>query len=158
MPAAEPISVETPSTSPTVTTPSSPTPTVTSPSDHNVSSPADNSENEKGRNDSPAVVEVRPDDVEAQREDQDQGHSLPAVDTSKDAWLFLAACFVMEAMVWGESKTRDTKANEYEMLTQWRVNRFSFRIRYLPRLLPHPRTLCRLIQDGHHRNLRHGRY
>lgn len=35
-----------------------------------------------------------------------QGHhhefSLPPVDTGKDAWLFLAACFVIEALVWGE--------------------------------------------------------
>ena len=28
--------------------------------------------------------------------------SLPPVDTGKDAWLFLAACFVIEALVWGE--------------------------------------------------------
>ncbi|KAL2282895.1 hypothetical protein FJTKL_10270 [Diaporthe vaccinii] len=27
--------------------------------------------------------------------------SLPPVDTGKDAWLFLAACFVIEALVWG---------------------------------------------------------
>lgn len=27
--------------------------------------------------------------------------SLPATDTSKEAWRFLAACFVVEAMVWG---------------------------------------------------------
>lgn len=102
MPAAEPTSAETPFTSPTVTTPSSPTPTITFLSDHNVNSPLDNSENEKGKNDSTAVVEVRPDDVEAQQEDENQGYSLPPVDTGKDAWLFLAACFVMEAMVWGE--------------------------------------------------------
>lgn len=30
--------------------------------------------------------------------------SLPAVDSGKDAWLFLAACFVMEALIWGESE------------------------------------------------------
>jgi hypothetical protein len=28
--------------------------------------------------------------------------SLPAVDSGRDAWLFLAACFVMEALIWGE--------------------------------------------------------
>lgn len=28
--------------------------------------------------------------------------SLPPVDRGKDAWLFLAACFVLEALVWGE--------------------------------------------------------
>lgn len=30
--------------------------------------------------------------------------SLPPVDTGKDAWLFLAACFVIEALVWGEHR------------------------------------------------------
>lgn len=29
--------------------------------------------------------------------------SLPPVDRGKDAWLFLAACFVIEALVWGMS-------------------------------------------------------
>lgn len=29
--------------------------------------------------------------------------SLPPVDRGKDAWLFLAACFVVEALVWGKS-------------------------------------------------------
>jgi hypothetical protein len=47
-------------------------------------------------------VEVGRDDVEAQQENPDQGCPLPPADTGKDAWLFLAACFVMEAMVWGE--------------------------------------------------------
>jgi hypothetical protein len=28
--------------------------------------------------------------------------SLPPVDGGKDAWLFLAACFLIEALVWGE--------------------------------------------------------
>ena len=31
-----------------------------------------------------------------------QEFSLPPVDSGKDAWLFLAACFVMEALIWGE--------------------------------------------------------
>jgi len=31
------------------------------------------------------------------------GYSLPPVDGGKDAWLFLAACFVAEALVWGKS-------------------------------------------------------
>lgn len=29
--------------------------------------------------------------------------TLPPVDGGKDAWLFLAACFVVEALVWGTS-------------------------------------------------------
>ena len=28
--------------------------------------------------------------------------SLPPVDTGKDAWLFLAAAFMVEALIWGE--------------------------------------------------------
>jgi hypothetical protein len=28
--------------------------------------------------------------------------SLPRPDEGKDAWLFLAACFVVEALVWGK--------------------------------------------------------
>jgi len=27
--------------------------------------------------------------------------ALPPVDGGKDAWLFLAACFVVEALIWG---------------------------------------------------------
>jgi hypothetical protein len=30
-----------------------------------------------------------------------QKFSLPQADGGKDAWLFLAACFVVEALVWG---------------------------------------------------------
>lgn len=31
--------------------------------------------------------------------------SLPPTDTGKDAWLFLAACWAVEALVWGKSCT-----------------------------------------------------
>lgn len=31
--------------------------------------------------------------------------SLPPVDGGRDAWLFLTACFFIEALVWGESVT-----------------------------------------------------
>ena len=31
-----------------------------------------------------------------------QEFSLPPVDGGKDAWLFLAGCFVTEALIWGE--------------------------------------------------------
>lgn len=27
--------------------------------------------------------------------------NLPPVDTGKQAWLFLAACFIFEALIWG---------------------------------------------------------
>ena len=30
-----------------------------------------------------------------------QEFSLPPVDGGKDAWLFLAGCFMIEALVWG---------------------------------------------------------
>lgn len=30
-----------------------------------------------------------------------QEFSLPPVDTGKDAWFFLAACWAVEALVWG---------------------------------------------------------
>ncbi|KAL7926456.1 major facilitator superfamily domain-containing protein [Trichoderma austrokoningii] len=95
MPAVEPILVQ---------IAVSPTPTVTSPSDQNLASLADVNENEKKRaSDATAVVEIRPeDDVEAQPESESgQDELIPAADTSRDAWLFLAACFMMEAMVWG---------------------------------------------------------
>lgn len=111
MPTVEPIFTKiSASTSPTVTSPSSPTPTVTSPSDENLASLVDinkSSEDEKRESDAAAVVELGPDDVETQRESQSQsqeelGLSIPPPDTSKEAWLFLAACFMMEVMVWGE--------------------------------------------------------
>jgi hypothetical protein len=37
--------------------------------------------------------------LEARRDRQE--FSLPVADGGKDAWLFLAACFVVEATVWG---------------------------------------------------------
>ena len=41
---------------------------------------------------------------ELELEDRGEGHSqqLPPVDGGKDAWLFLAASFVIEALVWGK--------------------------------------------------------
>ncbi len=38
----------------------------------------------------------------AQFEDGQHGFSLPRVDGGKDAWLFLAGCFTVEALVWGK--------------------------------------------------------
>ena len=41
-----------------------------------------------------------------QEEEDGRGHgqefSLPRADGGKDAWLFLAGCFMIEALVWGE--------------------------------------------------------
>ncbi|KAI0108437.1 MFS general substrate transporter [Daldinia grandis] len=39
--------------------------------------------------------------ADPQPEDGRQEFSLPPVDGGKDAWLFLAACFAIEALVWG---------------------------------------------------------
>ncbi|KAI1649211.1 MFS general substrate transporter [Daldinia loculata] len=39
--------------------------------------------------------------ADSQPEDGRQEFSLPPVDGGKDAWLFLAACFAIEALVWG---------------------------------------------------------
>ncbi|KAI8966544.1 MFS general substrate transporter [Daldinia sp. FL1419] len=39
--------------------------------------------------------------ADLQPEDGRQEFSLPPVDGGKDAWLFLAACFAVEALVWG---------------------------------------------------------
>lgn len=36
-------------------------------------------------------------------EHERQMADLPPVDGGKDAWLFLAACFAVEALVWGKS-------------------------------------------------------
>jgi hypothetical protein len=33
---------------------------------------------------------------------QEQATKLPRADGGKDAWLFLAGCFVFEDLVWGE--------------------------------------------------------
>jgi hypothetical protein len=37
--------------------------------------------------------------------DSNEGFSLPPTDTGKDAWLFLFACFMLEALIWGTSRT-----------------------------------------------------
>jgi hypothetical protein len=54
--------------------------------------------------------------------------SLPKADGGKDAWLFLAACFTVEALVWGESSLSKAGIN----LT---LHRISILLRRLPRLL-----------------------
>lgn len=34
--------------------------------------------------------------------ERETAQSLPRVDGGKDAWLFLAACFMLEALIWGQ--------------------------------------------------------
>ena len=38
------------------------------------------------------------------------GFSLPQADGGRDAWLFLAACFVVEALVWGRYSSSEFAA------------------------------------------------
>lgn len=48
---------------------------------------------------------VVPDELAEQlmaEQDHVNESQLPPVDGGKDAWLFLAACFVIEALVWGK--------------------------------------------------------
>jgi hypothetical protein len=47
-----------------------------------------------------ADVELLPNGT-ATPADSNEGHSLPPTDGGKDAWLFLFACFMLEAMIWG---------------------------------------------------------
>lgn len=37
-----------------------------------------------------------------QDHDHEQNQQLPPMDGGKDAWLFLAACFMIEALIWGK--------------------------------------------------------
>ncbi|KAF5855191.1 hypothetical protein ETB97_009745 [Aspergillus alliaceus] len=37
-----------------------------------------------------------------QDHDHEQNRQLPPIDGGKDAWLFLAACFIIEALIWGK--------------------------------------------------------
>jgi hypothetical protein len=37
-----------------------------------------------------------------QDHDREQNQQLPPMDGGKDAWLFLAACFMIEALIWGK--------------------------------------------------------
>jgi hypothetical protein len=50
-------------------------------------------------------VDVQPLPNGTQSPDSHEGFSLPPTDTGKDAWLFLLACFMLEALIWGMSRT-----------------------------------------------------
>lgn len=45
-------------------------------------------------------VELLPQGAETPTRSE-EGHSLPPTDGGKDAWLLLASCFMLEAMIWG---------------------------------------------------------
>ena len=53
----------------------------------------------EGLTNDPRSIEDNGDRVSSNPNDS----SLPAVDGGRDAWLFLAACFVVEALVWGKN-------------------------------------------------------
>lgn len=77
-----------------------------------------------------------------------EGHqefSLPPADGGKDAWLFLAACFMLEALVWGKcvvsplfrGRTKVSSEPESDVLTCYLSLRVPWRFWSLSRLLPH---------------------
>ena len=52
---------------------------------------------------SPSTSELKLDN--ALQDDQYVDRSFPPADTGKDAWLFLAAGFMVEALTWGKPST-----------------------------------------------------
>ena len=48
-----------------------------------------------------ALSHRTPDSTSTIAEEETQRFSLPPADRGKDAWLFLAAAFILEALVWG---------------------------------------------------------
>lgn len=47
------------------------------------------------------ISSTRPDWDESPSESNNDDTHLPPVDKGKDAYLFLAACFAIEALIWG---------------------------------------------------------
>ena len=95
-----------------------------------------------------AVPSNRPDEDEDSQFENGQLHefSLPRADGAKDAWLFLAGCFALEALIWGTSFSSTCSPAwrsprpmhlclSRVLSTYFRV---SFRIWCLPILLQHP--------------------
>lgn len=71
---------------------------------HDLSNYLGNDEHGQGGNE----IQGRTDHEAGRREVEGAGRhefSLPQADGGKDAWLFLAAGFVVEALVWGMSHT-----------------------------------------------------
>ena len=93
-------------------------------------------------------------DVEVPQNEMDNdanGHSLPPTDGGKHAWLCLFACFMLEAMIWGQP-TSHTVCN-CSVLTTSRLSSFLW---CLPRLLQRQR-LCWFEQHRRCRYLCHGK-
>lgn len=62
---------------------------------------------------------------------------LPPVDRGKDAYLFLTACFVFEALIWGMPSPENTPGHQKTKIMPYRVYLL---VRDLPRLLQHTRV------------------
>lgn len=78
--------------------------------------------------------------------------SLPPVDGGKDAWLFLAAGFVFEALVWG---SYTIISNLVKGATDT-VNRLPLFLWCIPRLLQHNAAIRWQFEHCGHRHLCHG--
>jgi hypothetical protein len=52
----------------------------------------------------------------------DNGKKLPPMDGGMNAWLFLAACFVMEALVWGFAFTYGVFQEYYNSIPEFKNN------------------------------------
>ena len=48
----------------------------------------------------PSIISTPPNGISDEGPSEDNQFSLPPVDGGKDAWLFLGATFVLEALVW----------------------------------------------------------
>lgn len=103
-----------------------------------------------------------PQDTSVQEPARHEFSQLPPVDGGKDAWLFLAACFVVEALVWGtfsiiyHAPLLGNISQKGQMLTVTLYTRLPLLLRRLPRLLQHPPALFFLQQPRRYRHLRHG--
>lgn len=89
--------------------------------------------------------------------DDYQTFSLLSVDGGKDAWLFLTACFAIEALVWVHSR-RVWEVPTGGTSRSHNIHTLPFFLRDVPGLLQLPRALpglaqhrgCRDVCDGHH--------
>ena len=70
---------------------------------------------------------------------QRQQFSLPPVDGGRDAWLFLAAAFMVETLVWGANPS--LQSNE-DSIANSHGTRLPFRVWCLSGVLQYPCTIC----------------
>jgi len=72
---------------------------------------------------------------------QRQEFSLSPVDGGRDAWLFLAAAFMVETLVWGANPS--LWSNE-DSIADCHGTRLPFRVWCLSGALQYPCTICRI--------------